>query len=360
VALDSEPLAVAVAPWGSQAYALYTTGAGSILAVVDVNNLAVVSTAPVCEGAYMIAQAPNGSRLYLMSGQINAVCIYDPSVNAITGTISLPPNTVPTSLAVSANGLRLYVAYTRTFYDPNATGDHLAVIDLASTSTIAVMDIPFGVYDLQLAPDGSRAYVSDSVGNALVVLDLNLNAATGRIKLHAQPDQIAISPDGTRIFVNYPFKTGAHLNLFNQTGVVDTALGREIGSVTVGSFPLHLTLTSVFPPDRVFIDIRPNTLANNLNPSGHDQIAVAVLSSPSFDAGTVDRSSIKFGRTGMEAPALSCAASLSDVNVDGLPDLVCNFDESTTGFQLGDTTGYWSGRTVSGRTLRGFDAVVVQ
>jgi len=359
VALDGSPLAIAVAPSGARAYAVLVTGSGSSLAVVDLNSLTVLSSIPVCDGAYKIAMAPDGSRLYLMSGSTNAVCVFDPVVNAVTGTIALPPSTVPTSSVVSADGSRLYLAYTRAYYDPTATGDHLAVIDVATTSPIAVLDTPFGVYDLVLAPDGSRIYVPDG-RTALVILDLNLATATGTINLHAQAGRMVISPEGRRIFVNYPYKTGAHINYFDQTGVVDTLLGRELTTVTVGSFPMDLALTPVLPPGRVFVDIRPNSLANNVNPSGTDRISVAVLSSPSFDASTVDRASIAFGRTGIEAPPLSCSPSLSDVNGDGLPDLVCDFDESATGFLSGDSTGYWTGRTVSGSQLRGFDAVNVQ
>jgi len=170
---------------------------------------------------------------------------------------------------------------------------------------------------------------------------------------------MVISPDSRRIFVNYPFKPGAQITYFNQTGVVDTVLGRELDSVTVGTFPLDLALTSVFPPDRVFIDIQPNSSANNVNASGKDQISVAVLSSLTFDAGTVDRSSVAFGRTGVEAPAVGCSAHLTDVNGDGLPDLICNFDEAKTGFLPSDSTGYLTGRTISGNAVRGFDAVSV-
>lgn len=106
------------------------------------------------------------------------------------------------------------------------------------------------------------------------------------------------------------------------------------------------------------IDIKPGSLPNSINPRSQGLIPVAILSSASFDAPTVvNKSSVKFGRTGNEASLAFCNASGEDVNVDGLLDLVCHFFVLQTGFQSGDTVGVLTGNTVAGTLFKGTDSV---
>ncbi len=69
-------------------------------------------------------------------------------------------------------------------------------------------------------------------------------------------------------------------------------------------------------------------------PGRGSHIRVAILSAPAFDpVRQIDRTSITFGRTGGEHSLEFCGAD--DVNRDGVPDLVCQFDTSVTGFSRG-------------------------
>jgi hypothetical protein len=87
-------------------------------------------------------------------------------------------------------------------------------------------------------------------------------------------------------------------------------------------------------------------------------IPVAILSTPEFDAPTmVDRASLTFGSTGDEPSLASCNRSGSDVNSDGLLDLVCHFQTQSTGFQMGNTEGILKGVTLDGIAIQGTDIV---
>jgi len=83
------------------------------------------------------------------------------------------------------------VAYTRNFLDPTATGDHLAVIDAATKAINATIDTPFGIYYMVAAPDMSRLYLADQ-NDALVVIDLQSNAAIGSIKGNYLLDRLTL------------------------------------------------------------------------------------------------------------------------------------------------------------------------
>ncbi len=69
-------------------------------------------------------------------------------------------------------------------------------------------------------------------------------------------------------------------------------------------------------------------------PGRGSHIRVAILSTPAFDpVRQIDRTSITFGRTGGEHSLEFCAAN--EVNGDGVPDLVCQFDTGVAGFTRG-------------------------
>jgi hypothetical protein len=74
--------------------------------------------------------------------------------------------------------------------------------------------------------------------------------------------------------------------------------------------------------------------------------------------GSVDTSSLKFGRTGNEASVAFCS-SPEDVNGDGRLDVVCHFATKKEGFQVGDSQGVLTGRTVAGTPIRGTDSVLI-
>ena len=80
---------------------------------------------------------------------------------------------------------------------------------------------------------------------------------------------------------------------------------------------------------------------------GRSKVAVALLSTPEFDATTdIDVESLTFGRTGDEKSLVRCqTANFSDWNGDGLDDLWCLFRARRTGFR--------AGQTQTGRAQRG-------
>lgn len=114
------------------------------------------------------------------------------------------------------------------------------------------------------------------------------------------------------------------------------------------------------PPTRtVDIDIRPGTMPNPVNLRSQGVVPVAVLSDLQFDALSVDRGSLTFGRLGTEASLVKCNAQAEDVNADGLLDLVCRFSTAATGFDLADTQGVLMGVTEGGVNIKGTDSVRV-
>ena len=118
-----------------------------------------------------------------------------------------------------------------------------------------------------------------------------------------------------------------------------------------------ITVNAVNPPAplQIKIDIVPN----QINLKKTQNISVAILSAANFPApSVVDKATVTFGATGNENSIKNCN-STGDVNGDGLLDLICTASRKNAGFQCGDTEGILKGRTVTGITFEGSQAIVI-
>jgi len=93
--------------------------------------------------------------------------------------------------------------------------------------------------------------------------------------------------------------------------------------------------------DRVQIDIKPGDSSNSVNcKNSTANIPVAVLSSATFDATTIDVNSVRFGKTGTEARELhrkngqAVRHAPADLNGDGLLDMIFHFAANDAGFPV--------------------------
>jgi len=128
------------------------------------------------------------------------------------------------------------------------------------------------------------------------------------------------------------------------------------GRCDIGAFELE----AVNPVMEVAIDIKPGSATNPINTRSAGKIPVAILSTATFNApAMVDKTSLTFGRTGDETSLAFCNKGASDVNFDGLPDLVCHFYTQRTGFQTGDLVGVLKGQATAGTPLQGSDTVKI-
>src|SRR5262249_7501996 len=138
-------------------------------------------------------------------------------------------------LGLLAMGLRPMPAAAAPFvYVANFNTNNVAVIDAASQTLVATIPLPplpdqcgpgdCGPDYVAITPDGGYAYVAishlDSVGSVAVIDTLlalldPANAVVAVIPVGADPQEVAINPDGAHVYVANPIS--------HSISVIDTA-----------------------------------------------------------------------------------------------------------------------------------------
>jgi uncharacterized protein (TIGR03118 family) len=106
---------------------------------------------------------------------------------------------------------------------------------------------------------------------------------------------------------------------------------------------------------QVSIDIKPASGDNSLKPGGKDVLPVAILTTDTFDATTVDPLSVRFGPGG--AAASHGRGRAADVDKDGDVDLLLQFRTVDAGITCGTTSASLTGKTFGGQVIAGSDSV---
>lgn len=146
----------------------------------------------------------------------------------------------------------------------------------------------------------------------------------------------------------------------SDPNAVAGALKWYIGSLAPSASWSITFLQSVAPHDATIstqvIDIKPWSYPNAINPGNKGVTPVAILTTSTFQASSVNPATVKFGRTGVEASPLRWA--LQDVDRDGDIDMILLFNTVATSIQLGDTTATLTGQTYGGVPIVGVDSIV--
>lgn len=108
------------------------------------------------------------------------------------------------------------------------------------------------------------------------------------------------------------------------------------------------------------IDIKPGSDPNCVHNDGHGVIPVAILTTDTFDAATVNPLSVTLDSAGVRVKGKSGnAGSLEDVNGDGLDDLVVQIEDENGIYQEGDTIATLSAETFDGLHIQGKDTICI-
>ena len=238
------PRNAAISPDGSRLYVMTTPG---VVDVVDTAADAVVASVPVGGDGGQIAVTPDGSRVWVASG---LVVVIDAATNTVVD--SFLPETAPVAnvsniavgVAISPDGTRAYVSrVTFNFGGPTfGAGGGVVVVDTATDTVIATTNTGSLPGQVALTPNGSKLYVAlqstfVNVGTAqgflpakvVASIDTATTALVGWIVVSNRPAGLAVTPDGSEVYVAIPTS--------GTVAVIATATDTVSTSVPVGATP---------------------------------------------------------------------------------------------------------------------------
>jgi hypothetical protein len=125
-------------------------------------------------------------------------------------------------------------------------------------------------------------------------------------------------------------------------------------AVVLGDPTLSLS-SSQSVPLSIKLDIKPGELPNSINPKSNGVIPVAILTTDTFDATTINPLSVRLGPNG--ATEAHGKGHVEDVDRDRDLDLVLHFNTQEAGIICGDTSASLTGQTFSGQRINGSDSI---
>ena len=200
IAMENRPKGLAIADDGTQLYVTHQlSGAVSVIDLAERRVRHVIETGSESNRAQRIVLHPPTNRAYLphiRSNVSNPHLLFDTTLFPVLSVIDLTTNqhllherldlsvvdrpvNLPFDVALSADGQRAHIVYL-------GSGD-MSVIDLASHTVLAHLEVGDGPRGIVLTPNERTAYVANSLSDDVSVIDLSTFEEVTRIPTTISP-----------------------------------------------------------------------------------------------------------------------------------------------------------------------------
>ncbi|ORV84946.1 YncE family protein [Mycolicibacterium iranicum] len=243
------PSSVTVSPDGTRVYVISYDYASqkAVLSVVDTaTNTTVGLPIPLSGLGFGLGVSPDGRRVYATNyhdGTINggSLSVIDVATGTAVGT-PISFEGMVGDVVVSRDGSRVYVAKITDF----RTGKYgVAVVDTATNKLVKTIELPHPALAMAASGDGSRLYVTGTVigtygAGVVSVINTSTNSVIGTpISVGWDPEGVAVSPDGSRLYVptRGTFDNTSGELVGRGVWVIDTATRTVVGApIELGAF----------------------------------------------------------------------------------------------------------------------------
>lgn len=156
----------------------------------------------------------------------------------------------PNGITITPDGNFAYVANNNN--DGLVDGNTVSVLNLKTNQRIAtITDSSFNEpYTVTINADGTKAYITNSGGTTITIIDIATNAVIGTITGFDGPSGMVITPDGKTAYVNnYGSSAGVGSGNSTIVNIVDLETETITGTITVGLAPASIAIR----PDGLFV-----------------------------------------------------------------------------------------------------------
>jgi YVTN family beta-propeller protein len=159
-------------------------------------------------------------------------------------------------------------------YVSNSSGASVSVVDTATNTVVATIATGPRPIGLAITPDRTRLYVANSDSDSISVVATSTNTVIGTIGVGAFPQGLALSPDGSHLYVTNSFS--------DFVSVITTASDAVTATIPVGIGPEGVAVSPdgsqvlVTVPDALLvIDAVSNAVVATI-PVGSNPFGVAI------------------------------------------------------------------------------------
>ena len=184
---------------------------------------AMVLAAPAGAAAYLGPRAVLASKdqktLFVLNADAKQVAVVDIAARRVVRSIPMPAE--PTGMALTRDGMRLYV----TCAAPKST---VCVLDVATGKVIDSIPAGHTAYGPAVSPDGKRLYVCNRFNHDVSVIDTESRKEITRVPAVREPCAAAVTPDGKSVYVAnlLPLDRSDSNDVAAMVTVIDTADNR--------------------------------------------------------------------------------------------------------------------------------------
>ena len=117
----------------------------------------------------------------------------------------------------------------------------VSVIDTASNTVTATITVAEGPSGVAVTPDGSKVFVANLNSNNVSVIDTASNTVTATIPVGTTPVNVAVTPDGSKVYVSNEASSVSVIDTASNT--VTAASNTVTTTIPVGMSPIGVAVT---------------------------------------------------------------------------------------------------------------------
>ena len=236
-----------------------------VLALVGCGALPEEASDPAPEAA------PPPYHVYVTNEYSGDLTVIAGGTNEVLATVPLGQR--PRGIKVSPDGSQLFVALsgsppappgidTSTLPPPDRSADGIGVFDRAAGEVVQVVHAGTDPEQLAVSADGTRLYVANEDAGEASVVDIASGEVLAALPVGGEPEGVRISPDGSVVYVTSEED--------NQVSAIDTATNEVVAVFEVGARPR----ASAFTPDgsRAYVTAENGATVHVVDTAAHEVI----------------------------------------------------------------------------------------